>query len=137
MLKLAYTQKGQLSGLLGEFSASQEVLKHKDLIITAARVCDPLVIGVQQIETWVKLKVHRIPLNRYLGNLELAKEEIEIQNKSILPQPLRWLRSLSMLLEGDSYKSTIVATFRDRQLANKALQTGLFFGGKRYITEKY
>jgi len=42
-----------------------------------------------------------------------------------------------MLLEGDSYKSTIVATFRDRQLANKVLQTGLFFGGKRYITEKY
>jgi hypothetical protein len=46
MLKLSYTPKGQLSGLLGEFSTSQEVLVHKDALITAARAFDPLIIGV-------------------------------------------------------------------------------------------
>ena len=46
MLKLSYTPKGQLSGLLGEFSTSQEVLVHKDTLITAARAFNPLIIGV-------------------------------------------------------------------------------------------
>ena len=46
MLKLSYIPKGQLSGLLGEFSTSQEVLVHKDTLITAARAFDPLIIGV-------------------------------------------------------------------------------------------
>jgi len=34
-------------------------------------------------------------------------------------------------------KSTLVVTIRDRQLANKILQTGLYFGGRRHIVEKY
>jgi hypothetical protein len=46
MLKLSYILKGQLSGLLGEFSTSQEVLVYKDALITAARAFDPLIIGV-------------------------------------------------------------------------------------------
>ena len=51
MLKLSYILKGQLSGLLGEFFTSQEVLVHKDALITAARAFDPLIIGVQPTET--------------------------------------------------------------------------------------
>ena len=80
MLKLSYILKGQLSGLLGEFSTSQEVLIYKDALITAARAFDPLIIGVQPIETWTKLKIYGVSLNRYLiqGDLELVKEEIEI-----------------------------------------------------------
>ena len=51
MLKLSYIPKGQLSSLLGEFSTSQEVLVHKDALITTARAFNPLIIGVQPIET--------------------------------------------------------------------------------------
>ena len=137
MLKLAYTLKGKLSRLLGECSSSQEVLKYKDLLITAARAFDPLIIGVQPTENWTKLKVHGVSLNRYLGNLELAKEEIEIQSQARLPLLPRWLKSPSVLLEGGNQKSTLVVTIRDRQLVEKALQAGLYFGGNQYITEKY
>ena len=66
MLKLSYILKGQLSGFLGEFSTSQEVLVYKDALITAARAFDPLIIGVQPIETWTKLKIYGVSLNRYL-----------------------------------------------------------------------
>ena len=66
MLKLSYTPKGQLSGLLGEFSTSQEVLIHKNALITAARAFNPLIIGVQPTETCIKLKIYGVSLNRYL-----------------------------------------------------------------------
>ena len=46
VLKLAYTLKGKLSSLLGKHLLSQEVLKYKDLLITATRAFDPLIIGV-------------------------------------------------------------------------------------------
>ena len=66
MLKLSYTPKGQLSSLLGEYSTSQEVLIHKNALITAARAFDPLIIGVQLIKTWTKLKIYGVFLNKYL-----------------------------------------------------------------------
>jgi hypothetical protein len=54
-----------------------------------------------------------------------------------LPYPPRWLKPKSILLEGESQKSTIVVTIRDRQLADKVLQGGLYFGGNRHITKRY
>ena len=99
LLRLSYTEKGQLSGLLGEYSTSQEVLNHKDLLITTARAFDPLVIGVQPTETWIKLKVHGVSLNRYLKprGLELANKEIKLQNKTQLPYLPRWLKPKEIL----------------------------------------
>jgi hypothetical protein len=139
LLKLSYTEKGQLSGLLGEYSTSQEVLIYKDLLITTARAFDPLVVGVQPTETWIKLKVHGVSLNRYLKprGLELANEEIELQNKTQLPYLPRWLKPKEILQQGYAQNSSLVVTIRDRQLANKLLQAGLYFGGKRHLVERY
>ena len=78
-------------------------------------------------------------LARYLllGGLELAKEEIEIQNQIQLPYLPRWLKPKDTLLDGSVQKSTLVVTIRDRQLANKLAQAGLYFGGVRHRVEKY
>ena len=80
MLKLSYTEKGQLSSLLGEHSTNQEVLNYRNLLITTVRAFNPLVVGVQPTETWIKLKVHGVLLNRYLKprGLELVNKEIEL-----------------------------------------------------------
>jgi hypothetical protein len=80
-----------------------------------------------------------VALSRYLpaGGLELAKEEIEVQSQIQLPYTPRWLKPISTLEEGNTQRSTLVVTIRDKQLANKLIQTGLYFGGTRHIVEKY
>ena len=65
---------------MGEHSTSQEVLNYRDLLITTVRAFDPLVVGVQLTKTWIKLKVYRVLLNRYLKprGLELVNKEIKL-----------------------------------------------------------
>jgi hypothetical protein len=42
-------------------------LRFKDIIIIAARSVDQGIIDIQQNETWTRLKIYGVSLNRYLG----------------------------------------------------------------------
>jgi hypothetical protein len=71
------------------------------------------------------------------NGLELAKEEIELQNKTQLPYLPRWLKPKAILKEGNAQHSSLVVTIRDKQLADSLRQTGIYFGGKRHLAERY
>jgi len=88
---------------------------------------------------WGKIKVHGVTLDRYLsqGRLALAKEKIELQNNTSLPFYPRWLIPPAQLRESHFQLLTLVVTLRDSQLVGELLQTGLFFGGRRYKVERF
>ncbi len=78
--RVGYAQSGAISALLTEKSSEKDLIKeHSKVLIRAAKSIDEAVIGVEALERWQRLKVHRMPLARYLreGKIELLCCEIE------------------------------------------------------------
>ena len=102
-------------------------------------------VKVQQAgapQTWMKLKVHTVPLQRYYreGGQDLVKDEIEATLGLQLPVGVRWLRSASKIQqaqeEGAQY-SSIVITVPSENITNQLRSQGIYFRGRRHMVETY
>ena len=93
LLRISYTTTGSISALLGE-KAIVEMLcpAYNNTLINIARKFDLAIIGVQKVEQWYKLRVHKVSLERYLATgLKLARQEIEATENFTLPINPFWL----------------------------------------------
>ena len=140
--QLNVTRTGQISGLLNEHS-SREALE--PYLTKVVQVLENSGVKVQQAgapQTWTKLKVHTVPLQRYYreGGQDLVKDEIEATLGLQLPVGVRWLRSASKIQqaqeEGAQY-SSIVITVPNENVANQLRSQGIYFGGRRHMAETY
>lgn len=134
-----YTNTGAITVLLEKGTLGSMLLpNHKDLLVTAARQADPAVISVELPEQWYRVKVHGVPVRRYLTcGLTLAREEIELGTEYQLKRNPTWLRSSKELQNSNQKGSTIVVTVGSIEEARKLLINGIRFGGSRYKTEQY
>ncbi|ODM23014.1 hypothetical protein SI65_00603 [Aspergillus cristatus] len=134
-----YTNTGAITILLEKGTLGSMLLPdHKDLLVTAARQADPSVISVELPEQWYRVKVHRVPIKRYLTcGLALAREEIELGTEYQLKRNPTWLRSSKELYNSNQKGSTIVITVGSLEDARRILINGIRFGGSRYRTEQY
>jgi hypothetical protein len=109
-----------------------------DLLVTTARQADPAIISADLPEQWYRVKVHGVPIRRYLScGLALAREEIELGTEVRLKRDPTWLRRPRELQNGARKGSTIVVTVGSLEEARKLLANGIRFGGSRYRTEHY
>jgi len=140
--QLNVTKTGQISGLLNEYS-NREALE--PYLTKVVQVLENSGVKVQQAgapQTWSKLKVHTVPLQRYYkeGGQSLIKDEIEATLGLQLPVGVRWLRSASKIQqaqeEGAQY-SSIVITVPSEDIANRLRSQGIYFGGRRHMVETY
>lgn len=100
--RVSYSQSGAISALLTEKGDATELLKIcTNILIRAAKTIDRVVIGVEALEHWQRLKVHGMPLGRYLGEgkMELLKREVESSTGIKLKTVPRWLIHESRLRE--------------------------------------
>lgn len=134
-----YTNTGAVTILLEKGALGSMLLPdYKDLLVTAARQADPAVISVELPEQWYRVKVHGVPIRRYLScGLALAREEIELGTKYQLKRTPTWLRSAKELQNSNQKGSTIVITVGSLEEARGLLINGIRFGGSRYKTEQY
>ena len=142
--KVGYSQSGAISGLLTEKSNAEDLLRdHATTLIRAAKSVDEGVIGVEALERWHRLKVHGMPLMRYLGEgkMELLYREIESSTGIKLKTTPRWLINEERLEErlesGNGRGSAIVITVGNEAEASKLCAKGLRFGGAPKVVEKY
>ena len=142
--KVGYSQSGAISGLLTEKSNAEELLaEYSTTLIRAAKSVDEGVIGVEILERWHRLKVHGMPLVRYLGEgkMELLCREIESSTGIKLKTLPRWLISEARLEErletGNGRGSAIVITVGNEAEASQLCAKGLRFGGAPKVVEKY
>ena len=73
-IKISYSGKGSISVFLSDKSDVNELLNgHKDRLIKAIKVVNMLIIEVEIVTKWYKVKLAGIPLIRYLlhGGMEL------------------------------------------------------------------
>lgn len=134
-----YTNTGAVTILLEKGTLGSMLLPdYKDLLVTAARQADPAVISAELPEQWYRVKVHGVPIRRYLTcGLALAREEIELGTEHQLKRNPTWLRSSKELHNSNQKGSTIVITVGSLEEARKLLINGIRFGGSRYRTEQY
>jgi len=88
--------KGAITAITHQNATAEMTMQYRDIIITAARTVDRGVVDVEENETWERLKIHALPLVRYMGKgtegLQKMREEFESENEGIaIPTQVRWL----------------------------------------------
>lgn len=137
LIKIGYTEKGNLTGVMSENACAEELLKHAPTVIAAVQKLDPEVTDVEKTEKWRKLRVHGVELDRYMGEgrLEVAREEIELMTGEQLPYAPRWIKGDTLherFRNGTIKRSTLVLTVKSKRAADAMLAKGLPFGGRRH-----
>lgn len=142
IVKMKYTEKGNLSCVLSEHACAEELLEYAPVVMAAVQKLDPAVVSIEKTEKWRKLRVHGVALDRYMTEtgLDLAREEIEVMTGSQLPYAPRWIRGDTLAERFDSgaiKRSTLVLTVKTKRAADTILAKGLSFGGRRHEAERF
>jgi hypothetical protein len=87
LIKMGYTEKGNLTGVIGENACAEDLFVHAQAVMAAVQKLEPEVVYMDKTEKWCKLRVHGGTLDRYMteGGLEQARREIELMPGKQLP----------------------------------------------------
>jgi hypothetical protein len=145
--KLRRNEKGVLTGLVRDRTNAEQFLHYNDIILLAARRVDTGVIAVESNETWMRLKIHGVPLLRYMKQedpaegLRLLREEIEAENPGVTIPTAGWLTAPRLVKARWSRKeissSSVVLAVKERSAADRLRTTGLQAAGVHYKVERY
>lgn len=74
-------------------NATMFIPSKSNLLVRATKSVDEAVRGVEILEQWQRLKVHRMSLGRYFGSgeMELLKREVESSTGILLKATPCWL----------------------------------------------
>jgi hypothetical protein len=142
LIKMGYTNKGNLTGVMSENACADELLNYATAVMAAVKKLDPEVAYMEKTEKWLKLRVHGVALDRYMteGGLDVAREEIELTTGEQLPYAPRWIKRDTLAERfgsGSIKRSTLVVTVKNRKAADVFLAKGLSFGGRRHEVERF
>ena len=89
------TDKARLMGTTSPPSSFQDLLKHRNLVLKAARRVLSDISDIAPKQRWKWIRIHNVPLNRYMGGgggLKKLCEELEAENAGVrVPAEIRWL----------------------------------------------
>ena len=142
VIKMGYTEKGNLTGVMGENACAEDLFAHAQAVMAVVQKLDPEVVYMTKTEKWCRLRVHGVALDRYMteGGLDLARKEIELMTGEQLPYAPRWIKgdTLGQRYESGTIKrSTLVLTVKNKQAADTIMAKGLSFGGRRHEAERF
>jgi hypothetical protein len=142
LIKMGYTEKGNLTGVMSENACAEDLLEFAPTVMAAVQKLDPEVNDMEKTEKWRKLRVHGVELDRYMGEgrLDVAREEIELMTGERLPYAPRWIKGDTLherFHSGTIKRSTLVLTVKSKRAADAMLAKGLSFGGRRHEVERF
>ena len=97
-------------------------------------------------ESWKRLKIHTIPVVRYMGKgtdgVQEMREEIQAENEGVaIPAQVRWLSNPRIIREreqrGEINASLVVFIVRGKKVAPRLVNKGVIAAGVRYEVEPY
>ena len=103
-------------------------------------------VDITANETWCRVKIHGVSLNRYLGRgthgLEKLREEIEAENDGVeIPMQIRWLGRVPDIKEravADGIRgSSVTFVVRSQLMADKIIKNGVRAAGRHYQVETF
>jgi hypothetical protein len=114
--------KGEITAITHQNATAAMALQYRNVVIRAARTVVRGVVVVKENKTWERLKIHAVPLMRYMGqdtdSLQKMRDDCEAENKGIaIPTHVQWLAKPS--------------TFRDRRQNTEITVSSVVFVVKK------
>jgi len=96
MMNAKRNEKGTITAITHHSATAAMAVAYRNIIITAACMVDKGLIDVEDNESWERLKIHAVPLVRYMGKvtegLQKMRDEIHAENEGVvIPVQVRWL----------------------------------------------
>jgi hypothetical protein len=144
--------RNNITALVAKSATAEMTEQWNHVILRAARKVDEHIIAVEKNETWNKLKINQVSLERFFPEhtnrqdpkvyLERLRQEIEATNPDIKSAlPLVWLtgpaRLRQKMLDEGIRNSTVVINVRDNSIADRMINTGVMIGGRRHTVTRY
>jgi len=130
--------KSAITAITLRNATAETAMQYRDIIITAVRIVDRGVLDVDGNETWERLKLHAVPLVRYIGKgtegLQKMQEEFGAENEGIaIPTHVRWLAHHRIIRErrknGEIAVSSVVFVVNGSRLAQSIIKKGIKAAG--------
>jgi len=121
-------------------------LMYRDITISAERTVDKGVIAIEENESQERLKIHALPLVRYLGKgtvgLQKMREEFEAENEGIaIPTQVRWLANPCTIRERRQNREIAVSSrlfvVKGSKVAEMLIKKGIKPAGVWYRVEAF
>jgi hypothetical protein len=138
--------KGVIMAITHQNGTAEMAMQYRDIIMTAARTVGRRVVDVEENETWERLKIHAVPLMRYMGKgtegLQKMREEFEAENEGIaIPTQVRWLANPRTITErkqnGEFAASSVVFVVKGSRLVQSLIKKGIKAAGVWYRVEAF
>lgn len=118
--------------------SGQMIIKYREMIIAAARGEDRSIVDLVTNETWQRIKLHGVPLSRYLtassAGLDRLRDELEAENGGLkIPLTIRWLGRAEDInrrwKEGQISSSSVTFAVKGEGIAERIVQNGIRVAG--------
>jgi hypothetical protein len=138
--------RGTITATTHQNATAEMALLYRDIIIKAARSVDKGIIDVEGNESWERLKIHTVPLVRYMGKgtkgLQKMREEIQAENEGVrIPPQVSWLSNPRTIKEreqrGEIKASSVVFMVKGKKVAQRLVNKGVTAAGVRNMVEPY
>jgi len=138
--------KGTIMAITHQNATAAMTLAYHDVIITAARTVDKGVIDVEENEYWKRLKIHAVPLVRYMGNgtegLQKMQDKIHAETEGVvIPIQVRWLANPHSIRErrqrGEISALSVVFIVKGNKAAHKLVKEGIKAAGVWYRVKPF
>ena len=146
ILKARRNSRGAITAITHQNATAEMAMQYRDVIIMAARTIHRGVVDVEENETWERLKIHVVPLVRYMGKgrhgPQKTWEEFEAENKGIaIPTQVRWLANSLTIRErrqnGEITASLVVFVVMGNTVAQNLITKGIKAAGVWYRVEAF
>lgn len=133
LIKMGYTEKGNLTGVMSENASAEELLEYAPIVMAAIKKLDPEVAYMEKTERWLKLRVHGVELDRYMseGGLDVAREQIEPMTSTNVKQKDAAKGQRHVSTEGRNARTAKDHTRRHRRDAPKGGQADTHAGRRK------
>ena len=143
---LFLTRSGKYRGSTRPTNSAEQLLEHRHEVIRAAPGANASVTGLEARTAWWWVKVHGIPIARYVGRgshgTDSLREELEAENGGVkIASTVRWLSGAASVKARFNDKtitaSSVVFAVSDESTYRSIRRGGLRLQGRRCDTEAY
>ena len=131
-------------GVTSPTSSLQDLLKHRDLVLKAARGVLSDISDIAPKQRWKWIRIHNVPLDRYMGGgggLRKLREELEAENTGVrVPAEIRWLsgaKARARFHREGCGSSSVVAAVLSEEVFNQLCKRGIRLPGGRYEVDAF
>ena len=145
-MTLKRNAKGTISATAQINQTAEIALLYRVIDIMAARSVDKGIIDVEGNESWERLKIHTVPLGRYMGKGTEGLQKIRVENQAenegvAIPTEVRWLWNPRSIRETEQRAeieaSLVVYIVRGKMVAQRLVSKGVITAGVGYKIEPY